>query len=477
MASAAKTYRVLLICLLACAPPVLAQSTDIEQTDIKRTRRELEMDQAIQDAAEESEALAPLRTKDEVTYQQVLADPDNLDLNFRYAKSQVARGELTGASATLERILMINPDLSAIRLFYALVLFRLDNLDDAERELGTVLEAKDLPDGERSRVQQTLRAIRRKRVRTAWTVTTTIGWGADSNRNAAPSAKERMVFDIVLPVSGTSRPRRDTHALYVQNLSVAHTLGAQAGHQLIGSIDYFLGEQTTVDDLDIASFGVEGGGVIKLPRFTVTPTAHVGNLELSRESYLRSHGTNLRVDVPLGDRASAALEHRWTREDFLGISENLAAPERTGDRHNVLLAWKYLWRPTVQLGLEAGYENKDIRGSADYNGYEGGSLTASHTWLLGRGQFLLSSLTYTRNVYDEPDTAVSLRTRRENQLRARVAYGVPVELLIGAWTPEALVADTTAIVSFEQLRSLSNITNYQYKNSKIDLLLTRRFEF
>jgi hypothetical protein len=222
---------------------------------------------------------------------------------------------------------------------------------------------------------------------------------------------------------------------------------------------------------------LEGGGVFKLPWLTVSPTGNITHLTLGREGYLRSHGFGLAMERALGDRLSTSLESAWQREDYFAITESTAAPERTGPRVNLLAGLRYILHPTMQLGLQAGYENKDIRGSADYNGYEGGSLTGSHTWLLGHGQFLLSSLTWTRNIYDEPDTAISARIRRDHQLRGRVAYGAPLVLLAGWWLPDAWLADTTAIVSFEQFRSLSNITNYTYSNSKLDLLLTRRFEF
>jgi hypothetical protein len=41
------------------------------------------------------------------------------------------RNDFLGASATLERILLIDPLLAEVRFFYATVLFRLDNLSDS----------------------------------------------------------------------------------------------------------------------------------------------------------------------------------------------------------------------------------------------------------------------------------------------------------------------------------------------------------
>ena len=56
-------------------------------------------------------------------------------MNLRFARSQIARENIRGASATLERILLLEPGRPDVRLLYAVVLFRLDNTQDAEREL------------------------------------------------------------------------------------------------------------------------------------------------------------------------------------------------------------------------------------------------------------------------------------------------------------------------------------------------------
>jgi Flp pilus assembly protein TadD len=114
--------------------PLLAQSqlpTDVTDPARQATRRAGEIE-AISREAEDQRLLRPER---EVTYEDVLANPDNIDLNFAYAQVQIARGDLKNAAATLERILLIEQDLPRVRLLYAIVLFRLDNLDEAEREL------------------------------------------------------------------------------------------------------------------------------------------------------------------------------------------------------------------------------------------------------------------------------------------------------------------------------------------------------
>lgn len=78
-----------------------------------------------------------------VTFEQIYADPTNRDLNLNYAQQQAARGDLLGAASALERLLYAEPNWHSVRLFYAGVLYRLDDKDAAAHEV-MLLERQDL---------------------------------------------------------------------------------------------------------------------------------------------------------------------------------------------------------------------------------------------------------------------------------------------------------------------------------------------
>src|SRR5688572_22922176 len=63
----------------------------------------------------------------DVTYDQVLENPDDLMLSYRFALKQIADGDLLGASATLDRLILLAPQEPNIRALRAIVLYRLGN--------------------------------------------------------------------------------------------------------------------------------------------------------------------------------------------------------------------------------------------------------------------------------------------------------------------------------------------------------------
>jgi hypothetical protein len=75
-------------------------------------------------------------------FQEIMRTPDDVARNFAYARAEARAGHLLAAAAALERILLVAPNENGIRLFYVAVLYRLDDLQGAEQQLGALDEAK-----------------------------------------------------------------------------------------------------------------------------------------------------------------------------------------------------------------------------------------------------------------------------------------------------------------------------------------------
>ncbi len=455
--------------LLFFAAPVFSQN----EYESEVPSRETEAQAKARKTAAQARQRVPFEGK-QVTYEQVLADPDNIGLNFDYAKIQIVRGDVKGSAATLERLLLVNPMLEKVRLLYGVVLFRLDNLEEAERMLDSVREMK-ITDSLRGEVDNYLRQIHLRRKRTRWTASVTAGFEFDSNRNAASSSKQRLVADAPTGLGSSSR-KRDTSFLGIQSFKVSHDLGTQAGHQLFASFDHFLQEQTVVNSLDLESFSGEAGGSFKIGPAVFTPSAEIGNIRLSRETFLRTQGGALRLDRRVNEKWVLFCNGRWVREDYTGISENSAAPQRRGHRATMELGTNYVLNPAMRIDVSGSLITKYAK--AAYYEYDGYVAQAGHTWLPGKGQFLTNSFSYEMDAYDDPDFAISARTRRDEKYRYRLTYGAPVSFFIGKKIlPKFILDDLTATVIYEQFRAISNVQNYTYTNSKAVVLLTKTVEF
>lgn len=91
-------------------------------------------------------------------FEAILAAPDDEALNLAYAREQAGLGNLALAASTLERILILEPNRHSVRLFHAVVLFRLGDLQGAGDELRR-LEAVQLTPLQRAEAESYTRRI------------------------------------------------------------------------------------------------------------------------------------------------------------------------------------------------------------------------------------------------------------------------------------------------------------------------------
>lgn len=428
----------------------------------------------IESATRDSESQRLLRPDRLVTYEDVLTRPDDIDLNFAFAQGQIQRGELRGAAATLERILLINPDLPRVRLLYAIVLYRLDNIDEAERELQAV-RSFDMPVSLRAELDRYLEQIRLRRQRTRYSITASVNVQHDWNKNLSPATGVTLVGDLPANVTGHSERKRDDSINTLTRLDVSHDLGFQARHQLTGAISYYRGEQLHLSELDLQSLSAEIGGIYDASPVTVAPNLYRRRIMLANKFYTYSTGTELRAAHQLSADAQVYLLAGAESQVYDRIAEDQSGPDRNGQLYTAGAGLNYILNPAMRLGVEADLLRK--RAQRNYNSYDGVSLALTHTWIFSGGTYLLSALTAEQDNYKEADPFISDLTRRDRIGRARLTYGVPVAVVVDPEGEIGWLRDLTFSMSAEAIRQTSSLPNYTYNNRRASVGLSKRWDF
>jgi hypothetical protein len=406
----------------------------------------------------------------EITYAQILERPDDPELNYAYSKTQVRKGDLKGAAGTLERMLMVNPGLHNIRLFYAVVLFRLDNVVEAQRELEGLKKANP-PEAVKNEAEIYLKVIKKRQKRTQASGSLSAGVEYDSNRNASPSSQTRLFMDTPLQLSGDSRKRKDSAYLMTGTAEVRRAVGARGKHEVAGSATYYGADQTHVRTVNLRAWAFRLNGTYKAPFAEITPGLIYDRVTLAGRHFLKNTGASLRLDRKLNKKTDALLETKYVYQDNVATPNVSSNPERRGGLYSVSAGVGRILTPVMKLNMDIGVSYK--RAKKTYNSFDGFSLGLRHAWLLGRGMFLLSSVSAEWDEYSQADTILSATTRSDDILRGGLLYGIPVSTLHSRLKN---LKDLTLTVNCEQLRSKSSVLNYTYINNKAALMLTYRWE-
>ncbi|MBI5239191.1 MAG: tetratricopeptide repeat protein [Elusimicrobia bacterium] len=446
-----------LVCLLAL--PAALQAQDIDKDIQKPAREETEQQRSSRLAAEAAKREAP---GEDVAYEAVLADPDNVQLNYRYARAQVRRGDVKGAAATLERILLVDPKQTEIRLFYAIVLYRLDNMIEARRELDA-LKKLSLPPPLAEEAAKYAKAVESRSKRTHLNATAGLGFEYDTNRNAAPNRALFGGTDIT-----PAQRRDDTSLIFLGSIGAKRDLPFQAVPEVFGSFTYYQAEQTLSKTLNLKAYSVAGGTVYRRGRAKLTPTALFDHVQLAQSTFLKNRGGELRLDYRFSPAASLFCSVKDVYQDFMATREVASAPERNGVQVDVALGGERILGPTMKAGIMLGRGFKNA--AQAYWGYDRTTLGLNHSWLLGRGMFLLSSFNVNEDHYKQADTAIGGGYRKDTTMRAAGTLGAPLGLL------HPKLKDLLWTLTYEYYHALSNVPNYAYTNNKLATMITYRWE-
>ena len=339
-----------------------------------------------------------------VTFQQVLKNPDDVDLNLRYARQQIDAGNLTSAAGTLERILIKAPSADRVRLLYGIVLYRLGHAGEAEQELQAVTRSA-LPSGERATLDEFRTRVAREQRRVVGSVGVTAGLHYDTNRNAFPTGGDVQVNlggrPTTFNVSGSENGDVGQLLMLDGRLDVATDLQRLPGisFEAAGLID----NQVEEDELDVKS-GMLRVETRYLADFVeVVPRATYRQITLGGEQYIRNPGSGrLRLRRPLGADQRLVLFGDATLgyESFTEVERAPFAEEQDG--RYITLGPGFSYTPWNSLTLGAQYSFTDKNADVDFEAFQSHRLEASAQYVVSAGVYLSARGSVTHREYDAP---------------------------------------------------------------------------
>ncbi|WP_158091196.1 tetratricopeptide repeat protein [Thalassospira mesophila] len=464
-----------------------ARAQEPAALDAQQRANQMQQDfEELSGATEKSKFLLETDDGKGITFADILRDPDNIVLNFRWAKAQMAQGNIRGASATLERILILEPDLAPVRLYYAIIQYRLDSLDIAQAQFEK-LRALPISDDVASQIDLYLDQIKKRRQRVKQSLSISFGGHYDTNRNSAPSDNERMVLGSLQEITNTGdRHQSDIGYMAAAHYDITYDLGYQAGHDVFAGVTGYYDDQVRLDNLDVGTASFEVGGHWRSPYVTITPTLIQTAAELNNEKFLTSRGARVRVDWKFQPDTTLWGQTSYFDERYGATPDSSALPLRSGQRYQGKAGVTYAWNNQNRTTFGLTMARKEAARS--YYTYRSAGAELSHTLLLAGGKYILGSLSYGVDQYQQPDplvTGSTPLTRKDYPLRARLSYGSNLaNLLDAAWFGSGIgrdfyqfIAPVSWSITEEYQATSSNIANYDYDNWRTQILLSRRWAF
>jgi tetratricopeptide (TPR) repeat protein len=411
-----------------------------------------------------------IQKRREVLLDQMLQQPNNLDLAFEYVKLSEAVGDYEGAVSTLERMLIYTPDTPQLQLQLGILYYRLGAYDVARSYLEQTLGNPATPQAVSQQVQLYLQQLTLTAEPAPFSGSLFTGIRWESNANAGPGSRNINLngFNFTLDENSTGKP--DWSVLSIGTLHYSQTLKNSQDDRmeydlLAYSSQYFQQHDVDLDFFEGAvgpSFNMRRWGVDRSRLFVYA----IGDLAfLGSDFYFGAPGAGIRVLSYAVDRTILDLRLETRVREF---DNSHLYPTNTywnGPQTRAALTYSYFVTPGLVLTLQADTQREASEKSfyANWEMSLSGGIAwtftnpvwkSDHpwTWQLGVGGL--------RREYDEPDYSISDVSENDDEVWGRTALVIPVSKTL-ALVPQVEYRNQFSNYAIRQYDDLSALVGLQ----------------
>ena len=402
-----------------------------------------------------------------ITYMQILQDPNDLDLNLKYAQQQGKMGNFKQTISTLERLNMLYPDNVEIKLYLLSVLVQVDSPEKAnsiieEMKLRKDLEAEDL---------ETLIEIEEElkdRAPSLWNVTADISFGVlyNDNVNSVTKNRRKEDSDSVVAFNSAMFDRTLSGGL---GLSAVRPVGEESSF-LIG-LSHSSSEQYQETDDDFQSYGLTFALDTTLGNQSLSPFFMLtkSDYQTDADSFSKMYGFGGFFTV--GERNSFSYGYSFSDSKGNRNESDTTADETNAIGHSFTLGHDLILTPIISSSISLGYSDTDAKVDAgnDYENYDVGfGLNFAFPWA-----YIAVSNSISFNDYKKEDTTVNSTKLRSDYTNT---FDIMLTKAVGDIFP-AIDPNRSLFInlSYEKLTSQANIMNYDYIADSYSLSFNKSF--
>ncbi len=405
-------------------------------------------------------------------FDAVLAAPDDPDLNLDFARRAADAGDLNGAAGALERVLIADPNRHGARLLYAVILYRLDDLQGARDQLD-LLEPVTLTPLQRAEATRYRAGIERSRSTTRFSGSLSAALTYEEDAAGALTTQ----FDSIVPPPVSED---GSAAVVAARFTATHDLGGAPGYAVFGSVGGY--DRSTFDNIDgdVRRGDIEAGLTYagRLNSWNISAVART--LDLLGDPYMREVGAKARASWRTSNATTLTVSGEAASQTFDEPAVDAVAliigGDRDGWRYAVNVGLTHRLDARSSVGVSAGWQDKQ----ADYEpfGYSGPGVQARYGTSTRRGQYLAISGGMQWLEYDAPDpvfVGVGAPAREDIRSWARVAVGAPISAFTaagatGEWRQDVGIEGALTYGARDSLAPLAD-----YDSWGAELRLTWRF--
>ncbi|WP_440922243.1 hypothetical protein [Candidatus Pelagibacter sp.] len=389
-----------------------------------------------------------------ITYMQILQDPNNLDLNLKYAQQQGKVGNFKQTISTLERLNMLYPDNVEIKLYLLSVLVQVDSPEKANTIIEDMKLRRDLSAEDLETLQEIEEELK-DREPSLWNLTADVGFGATFSNNVNSVSKNRLKLDEDSVAAFTSAMHDRTESASL-GITATRPIGEESS--LLFNFGHTTSNQYQEADDDFQSYGLTIGLDTTLGNQSLSPYLIMSKTDAQHDADSFSMMVGIGGFFTVGERHSISYGYSYTDAKANRNISDLTANDTNSIGHTYNFGYDLILTPIISSSLSLGYSDSDAKVDAgnDYETYEFGfGLNFAFPWA-----YIAWSASTSFNDYKVADSSVtSAKLRSDNATTTDLMITKAIGDIFPAIDPNRSLFIN---LSYEKTFSEANIMNYDY---------------
>jgi tetratricopeptide (TPR) repeat protein len=311
---------------------------------------------------------AALEAKKKALFQQMLANPANLDVAFAYADVAAKLGDNEGAVSTLERMLLFNPNLPRVKLELGALYYRMGSFELARSYFGQA-KAANAPAEVQARVDEYLGKISSSEAPQQLTGYFFVGAQYQSDANVAPGSPliHSPIGDVLL--SSQFVKSHDINIFATGAVYYSYDLGTQDRDTIEAGFTGFANHYFRFGRLDLDLGELTAGPRLRYPNpdlpFIVSaslkPYVIANEVGLGENQYFDTYGAGLEGTALLFGDLSAKMSFEFREKNFTDAPDRPLSRGLNGNDSLVTVALSKPVTPNSAVALEFDFLNQKTR--------------------------------------------------------------------------------------------------------------------
>ena len=411
----------------------------------------------------------------EISYEEILDNPTDLELNLNYAKQQEKAGNFKLTIATLERLNILYPSNSDIKLYLLSILIKMDSKVKVELMIQTMLNDPNTTDETRVLISELLSNDQIEEQNNKWFSYIDLNYiqTREDNISAITKTKKLLQDDVSIPF-----PVTDNHLIVandkIHSKGSSITLGKNFDNT--SSIYFNFG-------LDMNTQNKKATGDSEIISGSTSYFKALGNhyfspyIYYSRPNYKRLEdyntkgaGFNNTYVINEKNNINYAISYSNTVYDQTNTFD--AADDKNFKNYSSNIRYNYNFSPKTQLSSKL-ILNK-IDSTKNYDSYDSEGINFSISQIIKYGTLKIQT-TFLENTYDAKDTFISPTIdRKDESLVSIISLSGQLNQIIPF--AKKMNEDDSIFYSlkFKHSDISSNILNYDVDRKFLSLGLTKR---